>query len=465
MGTHVGGSFFGGSLVGIDHVVRLCVRVHAGAFHRETDLAVPITSSVAEIAEEIAGVVGAPPATRPWQAMTAAGVVIDPHEPLGSSGITDGAVVVLEPEKPRQAPVPRDAAEALVAAASRRSAGLPAAFTQVVSVCGILAVVAGMAAFVPAWVACVTGAVVGGVLCAWRRDLYLVTLIVPVLAAGGGALWVLDAGWDAARWDGVGLAPTERSVLFGTLGALAGGVAGVAVSVATRPVALGREWLAGAAVVGVSGVVGAGAGYAGGLLAGLVAALIVALCCAWAAPAVATGVAGLHTQRLPAAGEDLEEADWPLDQVDERAAEGLQLHAAIVIAAAVVTAAVSWFGAAAAAAAQLSGLWFSLACCVAVASGMHAVRHVDPRCLWSHLAIALTLLLGAATHVSGSVLGGAAVVTGTLLVGSGLWGPRLESPEPTTLVWWERAESIALAAAIPLAAHLGGVFTWIRGLG
>ena len=37
--------------------------------------------------------------------------------------------------------------------------------------------------------------------------------------------------------------------------------------------------------------------------------------------------------------------------------------------------------------------------------------------------------------------------------------------EPTTIVWFERAEALALAACLPLAAHLAGLFDLIRGLG
>ncbi|HHU68445.1 MAG TPA: hypothetical protein GXZ33_11505 [Corynebacterium sp.] len=46
-----------------------------------------------------------------------------------------------------------------------------------------------------------------------------------------------------------------------------------------------------------------------------------------------------------------------------------------------------------------------------------------------------------------------------------LWVPRVPEVEPTTVVWWERAESLALAASLPLAAHLAGLFVLIRGLG
>ena len=36
--------------------------------------------------------------------------------------------------------------------------------------------------------------------------------------------------------------------------------------------------------------------------------------------------------------------------------------------------------------------------------------------------------------------------------------------EPTTIVWFERAEIAATIAVIPLAVHLTGLFDMIRGL-
>ena len=46
-----------------------------------------------------------------------------------------------------------------------------------------------------------------------------------------------------------------------------------------------------------------------------------------------------------------------------------------------------------------------------------------------------------------------------------VWAGKLQQIEPTTIVWFERAEALALAACLPLAAHLAGLFEFIRGLG
>ena len=42
--------------------------------------------------------------------------------------------------------------------------------------------------------------------------------------------------------------------------------------------------------------------------------------------------------------------------------------------------------------------------------------------------------------------------------------PRVPDVEPTTIVWFERAEIAATIAVIPLAVHLTGLFGLIRGL-
>lgn len=45
-----------------------------------------------------------------------------------------------------------------------------------------------------------------------------------------------------------------------------------------------------------------------------------------------------------------------------------------------------------------------------------------------------------------------------------LWVEKLSNLQPTTMVWIERLESLAIAAVIPLACQLLGVFGMLRGL-
>ena len=57
-----------------------------------------------------------------------------------------------------------------------------------------------------------------------------------------------------------------------------------------------------------------------------------------------------------------------------------------------------------------------------------------------------------------------AAVAAACAAGTPLWLPRLPNLEPTTVVWFERAEAAAIIAVIPLAVQLTGVFAVIRGL-
>ena len=45
-----------------------------------------------------------------------------------------------------------------------------------------------------------------------------------------------------------------------------------------------------------------------------------------------------------------------------------------------------------------------------------------------------------------------------------LWARRIPELEPTTVVWFERAEAAAIIAVIPLSVALTGLFSLIRAL-
>ncbi|WP_408935138.1 hypothetical protein ACKFRL_09070 [Corynebacterium marquesiae] len=65
------------------HHLRLTVRIHAGTFHKEADVALPLSSSVGELLAEITDLVDAPTISEPWRASTASGRAIDSHCPVG----------------------------------------------------------------------------------------------------------------------------------------------------------------------------------------------------------------------------------------------------------------------------------------------------------------------------------------------------------------------------------------------
>ncbi|APT88293.1 hypothetical protein CFRA_02270 [Corynebacterium frankenforstense DSM 45800] len=442
-----------------EHVLRLCVRVHTGGFHRETDLSVPVSSSVADIAEEVAWLVGAPHPQTPWQATTAAGAPVPPEEPLGAVGPPDGGVLVLAPGHPSPRPVPRDAAEALADAALAGRAH-PGGLAQATAATGVVMLAVLVAHAAPAWLVAAVAATACLLLLAWRRELTAAAMALPPLCGLAASGWVLG-----------GTVPEDSSGWAAALGAgLAAAGVGLAAVAALRPHRPGAGCLAAGVVVLLVCACATGAGVLSGATGAATVAVAVALICGWAAPAIAQTAAGLSVPRLPTAGEEVTLAGVEVPDAAARAGRARRVHAGVVCgAAAVAVAALPWL---AWTTRGSSPAWFALAftLCVAAACGLHALRHADPVALWANLAVALAGLVAAAPAATG-VPGAAPValgITGAVAAAAltaPLWAGRLSDPEPTTLVWWERAESTALAAAVPLAAHLAGVFTWLRALG
>src|SRR5699024_9434793 len=113
---------------------------------------------------------------------------------------------------------------------------------------------------------------------------------------------------------------------------------------------------------------------------------------------------------------------------------------------------------------------FAQALCVSVAGAvlLHAARHRQAVAAWSWLAVGLTAGVGAAVaaaHPGHPVQRAAALRGAAAGLSAPVWASRVPDLAPPAVVWWERTESLALAAALPLAAHLAGLFLLIRGLG
>lgn len=444
----------GGTHMAIDNLLRLTVRVHVGAFHREVDLAVPGDSSLAEILDEVLGLTNAPRISRPWEAGTLAGQPVDQAVSLRESGLDHGSVLVLSPAGDRHPPVVRDAAEALVET------------TGTVSVRGVstLTGIAGAVAFsicllgsplrdqLPAAVlfALATSACLAVLI--WCRRIQALAVPTVLLAAAGGTSSVLD-----------GLRP-EPPDLAWALSAAIGSAAvtllllGVIGVVKTRLTAtLGTLLL----LLGVTASCLAATGTATGAAAGVVVAAILMLLLA---PTAAIQLAGLKVPPLPSAGQDLRVADRPDPDIDDRARRATRLHEGILLGIslgllpALLTVA-------------LSGGGFPLGLCATAAGSLllHAARHRSPVATWALFSAGITALTG---MVLAAILGAghpAQLLTAGLaaaaMLSAPLWAARIPHLEPTTVVWLERAESLAIAATLPLAAHLMGVFAAIRGLG
>lgn len=436
------------------HSVRVTVRIHAGQTRKEADISLPLSSSLGEVLGELLVLVDVPPAPILWRATTAAGKTISMTTPLDRTSVEEGSVLVLSPDAPAPAPIVRDAAEALAADVSA---------TQLSGLAGLWGVV---------------GLIAGGGL--------LAATLSPTVGCAATAFLALVL----AVWTRRGSLLTAAHVAAGLAGGLATGAAFVAGPAGTA--------LSAAPVVGAATAVGATAVLShlvriGGLryrataatwcllvLVGLLgpAPLLAATVGLLAgAPLLTTRLAGLRVPQLPTAGQDLSISDEvPTDNAlaarrAGQAYEGIAVGCAVAGIPALLLAALNANAAATQGASQ--------ALCVSIAGGVvvHAARHARPIAAWALgiyglaaacAAVAVPLrewqLLSAPTTETWvlSVVAGLIIVA---MLSVPVWEGKLRQIEPTTIVWFERAEALALAACLPLAAHLAGLFEFIRGLG
>nr|WP_234459516.1 EsaB/YukD family protein [Corynebacterium macginleyi] len=167
------------------HHLRLTIRIHADCFHKETDVALPLSSSLGELMAELTDLVDAPEIASPWRASTASGRAIDLTAPLAATPLTEGSILLLAPREERPAPVIRDAAESL---AAQSQDDTTSAIPIVWGWTGLAAAFAVAWVLSPPAVAGAGLAVAAFVLALWTRALSLVML---TLAAGAASGWAL----------------------------------------------------------------------------------------------------------------------------------------------------------------------------------------------------------------------------------------------------------------------------------
>ena len=371
--------------------------------------------------------------------------MLDMHTPLYALKLHDGATVALRPQEPAPPPVVRDAADALAGAAesARQVRGLDAAATF-----------AGLAAAL----------LLARVNASWPVALGAVALLALAVASIGRsrpafAAVPLLAGLAAGAWvAGGGGDPSSLG-----LGALAGLLAAaVAVGIG---VALG---LAGAAQVAFTSAVCvlAGAGAVGVWLPGPLAppalTVLTGVLGVMATPGASTRAAGLTVPRVPTAGEEFDRSDDYQHDVDARSAAASTIASAISAAiAACCVPALFWLG-------RAGGAWVFVFClCVAGALVVYASRQhwsVPRACLTAVALSAVVAAAAAAAKTGHPACIAVAALAALAAAATVAWAPRVPDVEPTTIVWFERAEVAATIAVIPLAVHLTGLFDMIRGL-
>ncbi|WP_049157009.1 type VII secretion integral membrane protein EccD [Corynebacterium aurimucosum] len=436
------------------HSVRVTVRIHAGQTRKEADISLPLSSSLGEVLGELLVLVDVPPAPILWRATTAAGKTISMTTPLDRTSVEEGSVLVLSPDAPAPAPIVRDAAEALAADVSATQ------LSGLAGLWGVAGLIAGgglLAATLSPTVGCAATALLALVLAVWtRRGSLLATAHVAAGLAGGlatGAAFVAGpAGTALSAAPVVGAATAVGTTAVLSHLVRIGGL---------RYRATAATWCL-LVLVGLLGPAPLLAATVG-LLAG--------------APLLTTRLAGLRVPQLPTAGQDLSISDEvPTDNAlaarrAGQAYEGIAMGCAVAGIPALLLAALNANAAATQGASQ--------ALCVSIAGGVivHAARHARPIAAWAlgiyGLAAACSAVavplrewqrLSAPTTETWvlSVIAGLIVVA---MLSVPVWAGKLRQIEPTTIVWFERAEALALAACLPLAAHLAGLFEFIRGLG
>lgn len=437
------------------HVVRVTVRLSAGAIHRDIDVSLPTASTLAEVLPELSRMIDAPRVDRPWCASTAAGSPLDMHTPLHELRLFDGSLITFHPTEPPTPPVVRDAAESLtaVAAGAREVRGLDAAAGLVGAACA--GVLAGRFAGGPAAlsVSFAVAALCALALAAAARS-RAVFAAAPFAAGAAAGTWV--AG-PRAEW----LSPADPAlgVLAAALVAAAAAAAGAWLRLA-GPAAVALHLTC--ALLAAASAAGA---WFPAPLAPAAIAILAGLFLVMGTPSVATRAARLAIPRIPTAGEEFAHADGYQADVDERSSRAVRIAAAITagVAGCLIPAC------AVLAVAAAPGAWaFTLLLSTAGALALHALRQHYPLPRAALAAATLCAVAGCAViaaqpgaHPALAVIAAAAAA----LAGTApLWAPHLPKLEPTTVVWFERAETAAIIAAVPLAVHLTGVFAAIRGL-
>ncbi|OFT57271.1 hypothetical protein HMPREF3151_07670 [Corynebacterium sp. HMSC05H05] len=426
------------------HIVRVTVRISVVTFHRDIDVTLPTSSTLSEVLPELARLVELPEVHRPWQATTAGGAVLDMHTPLYALKLHDGATVSLRPQEPTPPPVVRDAADALAGAAdaARQVRGLDVAATF----SGLAAVLLLARVFAPWPVALAAVALLALAVASIGRS-RAAFAAVPLLAGLAAGVWVAGGGG-------------ATSLGLGALAGLLTAAVSVGIGVALR--------LAGAAQVAftVAVCVLAGTGAAGMWLPGPLAppalTVLTGVLGVMATPGAATRAAGLTVPRVPTAGEEFDRSDDYQYDVDARSAAASTIAAAISAAIAVCCVpALLWLG-------RAGGAW-TFAFCLGVAAALvvYASRQhwSMPRACLTAVALSAVVAASAAAAQTGHAACIAVAALAALAAAATVaWAPRVPDVEPTTIVWFERAEIAATIAVIPLAVHLTGLFDMIRGL-
>lgn len=435
--------------------VRVTVRCHVGEFRKEADLALPVSSSLNELMSEVTDFVGAPSVTRPWRASTAAGRPVDQSAPLSATQLVDGSVLLLSPSEDLPAPVIRDSAEALVHSGTDQSTRGLQTLWVVVALCAAGGVVGFLGSSQIAGSIALAGLTIALgalVLAVWHRQLVLAWLVISAAPIAAG---IAVSGWPI---------DTARGLSYGLYTAA---LACAVMALACHVLAISHARTTGAATTigGLLVLAALTVPHSAGAVVGA-AVIIIAV-----APGLSTMAAGLRVPQLPTAGQDLAVSDEMVDNIDERSQRAHFIYEGICLGLAIVTVVALAYLALTSSTTPIVSTLLCLALCFAVL--LHAARHRQVVAAWSMTVLAAAGAVCAPVVVAVADFHGqvhitlwmAACIPIVLALVSPWWAPRIQHATPTTIQWFERLEAVALVACLPMAAHLAGLFEFIRGLG
>ena len=453
----------------IDNVLRVSVRIDLTVGNKPfamADLSLPAWSSLAEILEEVLDLTGAPTISRPWVARTATGIPIDPGVPLSHTQLEQGGVLVLSPERDLPAPVIRDAAEALVElSSSTRTVGL----VDLLTLTGLVAVgilLAGpVAGGVHPGARMLISAVICVIILAWLPRSAALAAATPVTRVVLPVLITLLTATAALVTVVDPLAGTTGQLAWGLVCASGAGLTAVLLlHLVFQPVLMVSATLTTILLLALVTAAGAGLSRADDDVSGP-AAITIAVIMLWlgTAPKLSAALAGLRVPTLPTAGQDLSVSDNGMTDPTAAATRAQTLYDAQTLALALVGAVLIYFTTG-------PGTWFTtlFAFVTTVACLLHAIRQHRAIPTWSLMMLACLALISTVISASHQDDSWAAVAVGVFIAGLtvtvAVWIPRIPVPEPTTIVWLERIESVCVAATLPLALHLLDVFGMLRAL-
>ena len=448
-----------GDMKGTYPRVRVWVRVIVNdAIDRHVPLEIPSSSTFADIHDEVLRVTNAPTIPGPWELASPIGRVLSTDTPLGDI-VHPGGTVILRPVEEPRLPLLRDAAEELAALADPPDPAPSTALTFVTIAGGLMALLTccllmPLPAMIASWwwlrvglAAVVMMALASALRLSWVFAVAVITSMValslgvagfgiPQAGLAAGVLTLL-AGLLSRPW------PVSWRACAGCFGLLLTMNAGLlwALSSTGRP-----------ALEATTGVVAAGG------------ALGCAVCLAGLllSARIATAIAGIRPPLIPGAGDDLGIGDEVMTHRDAartaRAVHsgfiaGLSLLLCLAAGAVTLTASPSAV---------------VLLCCLGLSTSLQAQRI-------PHRAVGLCLHVVTLVLVVTAVVGLWAaqvapgwwtfpIVAAAMLTAVPLWQQPWRRVRPTTTVWLERVESVAIVIALPLALLCAGVFQVLREL-